>query len=236
MRRTTPKCRTAARAARWLWTAVLLPTMAGCYGSSAGDDAAGDAGTDDGAGPVRLRIEIANVSPDRNAFLDACPHCNEAWLLREAAGTELTLPGLLTCRCTNCAASPCTGMTDGPYSWIELPPGALLVFEWDGRRHDFVAGGCSSTGSGCWSPSSAAAGSYEVRVPYTLSAETSATRACPGGGVPWELEPFQGVATVARCERTCAGWGCPAVALEAEARASFGWPGTATVRVELGGG
>jgi len=26
------------------------------------------------------------------------------------------------------------------------------------------------------------------------------------------------------------------VALEAEARASFGWPGTATVRVELGGG
>jgi hypothetical protein len=237
MPRTTLECRLASPKAGWCLAAILLlPAGAACYGSTGGGDAADDGGADDGAGPARLRIEIVNVSPDHNAFLDACPHCNVAWQLREAAGTALTLPGLLTCRCTSCAASPCTGMTDGPYTWIELPPGATLVFEWDGRRHDFVAGGCTTTGSGCWAPTTAGAGTYELSVSYSLSTESSATSACPGGGVPWELEPFQDVATVARCERTCAGAGCPALALEAEALERFSWPGTATVRVELGGG
>jgi xanthine/CO dehydrogenase XdhC/CoxF family maturation factor len=127
-------------------------------------------------------------------------------------------------------------MSDGSFSWIEIPPRATLVFTWDGRRHDFFAGGCTSTGSCCWAPSAAAAGTYEIRVVYSLDAGTSAARACPGGGVPWELQPYQDVATIARCSRTCAGAGCPALALDAVATATFVWPGTASVRVELGGG
>jgi xanthine/CO dehydrogenase XdhC/CoxF family maturation factor len=127
-------------------------------------------------------------------------------------------------------------MSDGSFSWIEIPPGATLAFVWDGRRHDFSAGGCTSTGSGCWAPSAAAAGTYEIRVAYSLDAGTSTTRACPGGGVPWEIQPYQGTATIARCGRTCAGRGCPALTLDAVATATFVWPGTESVRVELGGG
>ena len=85
---------------------LILLGGAGCYNSNS-SHGGNDAATDDGAGPGSLRIEIVNVSSDRNAFVDACPHCNEAWLLRSTvgAGEELTLPGLLACRCSSCSSS-----------------------------------------------------------------------------------------------------------------------------------